>query len=348
MYRGKSIGVAIATYNGMNYLEEQLNSIMLQTVVPDEIVISDDGSIDGTVDVARRFAKAYQDVVNTIVFTDNPKHGIGGNFEWAIRHSTCDIIFICGQDDVWLPEKVHHVVDVFMQSHSIEMVCHDLKCIDADSKLLPQHPVNSAVKALNLQEGEVLHVSREKFLDAAVSSVIISGPAAVISRKLADKCLPIPEFLPEDWWTQFCGVADDEAYYLNEVLTLYRIHNSATHSASIGKMDKLKKRIRTALNYHNGTYELVSFSKAARKYLDENGVVLSENEQAIRTLDRVNEIGNKVIEAVRSGRIAGAVKLTRLYRTDIRYRRIGRGNYYSQLINILLVSKRKRRKGLTQ
>lgn len=343
MYRGKRIGVAIATYNGQNYLEEQLNSIVRQTVVPDEIVISDDGSNDGTVDVARRFAKAHQDVVNTIVITNNPKHGIGGNFEWAIKHSTCDIIFICGQDDVWLPEKVHHVADVFMQSHSIEMVCHDLKCIDADSNLLPQHQVNSQMIKLGLKEGEIVHISREKYLDAVVSSVIISGPAAAITRSLAERCLPIPDYLPEDWWTQFCAVADDTAYFLNETLTYYRIHNSATHSASIGLWDRIRKTSKTVRGYAKTVNELLHFSTAARSYLERNDVDPEANVSAFKTIGRVEEIGNKLIEAVGGGRISGSIKTIKLYKDDIRYRRMGKGNFYVQLLNVLFVSKKKRR-----
>ena len=346
MYRGKRIGVAIATYNGINYLEEQLTSIVRQTVVPDEIVISDDGSNDGTVDAARRFAKAHQDVVNTIVITNNPKHGIGGNFEWAIKHSTCDIIFICGQDDVWLPEKVHHVADVFMQSHSIEMVCHDLKCIDAESKPLPQHPVNSLMKGLNLQEGEVLHVSREKYLDAAVSSVIVSGPAAAVSRSLADRCLPIPDYLPEDWWTQFCAVADDSAYFLNEVLTYYRIHNSATHSASMRPMERIRKTSKTVRGYAKTVNELLRFSIAARGYLERGKVDPAENAAAFSTIKRVEEIGQKLADAVSDGRISGSIKTIKLYKNDIRYRRMGKGNFYVQLLNVLFVSKKERRSEL--
>ena len=343
MYRGKKICVAIATYNGVSHLEEQLDSIAMQTVVPDEIVISDDGSKDGTMIAARRFAETHQNAVNTKIITDNPRHGIGGNFEWAIKHTTGDIIFICGQDDVWLPEKVHHVAEVFLQSDTIEMVCHDLRCIDADSNPLPQHQVNSLMKNLGLKEGEVIHISREKYLDAVASSVIISGPAVAITRSLADRCMPIPDFLPEDWWTQFCAVADDSAYFLNETLTCYRIHNSATHSASIGLTERIRKTSKTVRGYAKTVNELLHFSTAARSYLEISNVDPEANAAAFSTIGRVEEIGNKLIEAVGGGKISGLIKTIKLYKDDIRYRRMGKGNFYVQLLNILFVSKKKRR-----
>ena len=100
MYQGKKISVAIASYNGEQFLPQQLDSILSQTVVPDEILISDDGSRDRTVEIANRYREQFEGNTEIIIRTDNPCHGIGGNFEWAIRHTTGDFIFICGQDDV--------------------------------------------------------------------------------------------------------------------------------------------------------------------------------------------------------------------------------------------------------
>ena len=73
-----------------------------------------------------------------------------------------------------------------------------------------------------------------------------------------------------------------------------------------------------------------------------NGIDTSAYKAAFRTVDRVEEIGQKLIDAASRGRFVGAVKVTTLYLSDIRYRRMGKGNYLAQLFNIIFVSKKKR------
>ena len=270
MYKGKKISVAIATYNGEAFLSQQLDSILNQTVVPDEILISDDGSLDQTVRIAKQYIENHKDLPGIVVRTDNPRHGIGGNFEWAIRHTTGDVIFICGQDDIWLPEKIEHVVNAFQANPGAEP--------------LPLWPVNSILHNLTCTDNKAVHIPRERYLEPVISTVLISGPAACISRSFSEKSLPIPDGLPEDWWLQFCAVADDKAYYVDEILTRYRIHNSACHSEEMNKREhfaKIVKKIRTS---NRTTRSLTQFYSAATQYLLDNGINENQNTDAFRTL----------------------------------------------------------------
>lgn len=346
MYLGKKISVAMATYNGEKYLKEQLDSILKQTVIPDEIIISDDGSTDRTLEIASEYAEENKELINIVVMTDNPRHGIGGNFSWAIGHATGDYIFICGQDDVWLPKKVQIVTDVFTTHTDAEMVCHNLICIDSAGDRLEKHKVNSVFLKQDFQEGEVLRVERDKYFDAAISSVLISGPAACISQSMIEKCLPIPSMLPEDWWLQFCATADDHAYYIHSVLTEYRIHNSACHSIGLPLKERILKIIHRIKSANTGTVMMLRFADCAGRYLSSNIDSGRISNSAIRTLDRVGEVGRKVLEAESSSRIKGAYLLTKLYLNDIRYRRIGVKSYLTQLGYILIYNKSRRNKEL--
>ena len=344
MYQGKRISVAMAAYNGAEFIGEQLDSILNQSVLPDEIVISDDGSRDQTVAIAAQYAAQYRDRVTLTVLTDNPRHGIGGNFEWAIRHCGGDYIFICGQDDIGLPEKVRRVADLFLAHPKAAFVCHDLICADAAGTPQPDWPVNSMLRKLEIPQSSGFHIPRGAYLESVLGSVLISGPAACISKSFVDQCLPIPPGLAEDWWIQFCAVAVDGAYYWNEVLTRYRIHNSTTHSVGMGFFSRAKKTLGTVRAATHRSSMLLQFSRSAGSYMDRVCRDCEGYASAAGTVRRISEIGEQVFTACQSGRIRGALLLTRLYRRDQRYRRIGRNNYLTQLANILLYSKARRRK----
>lgn len=95
------ISVCIATYNGAPYIGSQLKSILEQLSADDEVIISDDGSTDGTVAVV-----AAMNDKRVKVFENTGTHGVNGNFNTSLSHARGDMIFLADQDDVWLPEKV--------------------------------------------------------------------------------------------------------------------------------------------------------------------------------------------------------------------------------------------------
>mgnify|MGYP002514878119 CR=1 FL=1 len=79
----------MATYNGEKYIREQLETILNQTVPVDEAIVSDDGSKDSTLDIVRSLGDPRIQII-----TGNPKPGYCGNFEYALKHTTGDIIFL--------------------------------------------------------------------------------------------------------------------------------------------------------------------------------------------------------------------------------------------------------------
>lgn len=91
----------MATYNGAVYIKEQLESILSQISPEDEIVISDDGSTDATLDVIKSIGSPCIRIVQGPRMKSPSK-----NFEHALAQAKGDIIFLCDQDDVWQPNKV--------------------------------------------------------------------------------------------------------------------------------------------------------------------------------------------------------------------------------------------------
>lgn len=108
------ISIAMAAYNGEKYIRQQIESMCEQTIKPDEIIISDDGSSDSTVSIIKELIHKYSSKGIVIkLLQDNPRHGYCGNFEWAISHTSGDFIFVSDQDDIWYFNKIESILQFF-------------------------------------------------------------------------------------------------------------------------------------------------------------------------------------------------------------------------------------------
>lgn len=117
MAESHKLSVCMATYNGGRYIKTQLNSILCQLGENDEIIVSDDGSKDNTLDVV----ESIGDNRIKVVKNETP-HGVVGNFNNAINHSSGDIIFLSDQDDIWMENKVQMCLAALKDN---DMVVHN-------------------------------------------------------------------------------------------------------------------------------------------------------------------------------------------------------------------------------
>ena len=97
------ISVVIACYNGIEYLKLQLHSILRQSCLPDEIILTDDASSDGTWEW---ISQIHSDKVCIRAYRNEVQLGYAENFRKAISLAKGDLIFLCDQDDLWMPEKI--------------------------------------------------------------------------------------------------------------------------------------------------------------------------------------------------------------------------------------------------
>ncbi|SDB41954.1 Glycosyl transferase family 2 [Streptococcus henryi] len=105
--------VVMATYNGEKYLEQQLDSILTQSVLPDELIVVDDGSTDNTRRILTEFSlKNREKIAINLIFREN-NIGYIGNFIDGIGRATNDLIFLCDQDDLWHKEKIKNSINYF-------------------------------------------------------------------------------------------------------------------------------------------------------------------------------------------------------------------------------------------
>lgn len=123
------VSIAMATYNGSAFLREQLNSLISQTIIPDEIVIVDDASTDETRVLIDQFSKTSPATVR--VYHNTVNKGVIESFGAALPHCNGDIIFFSDQDDVWHEGKIAH--------HLEKYECHpDAGFVFSNSRLVSE------------------------------------------------------------------------------------------------------------------------------------------------------------------------------------------------------------------
>ncbi|MGA9245913.1 MAG: glycosyltransferase [Silvibacterium sp.] len=121
------ISIAMATYNGEQFLDEQLRSLNEQVTPPHEIVVCDDQSTDRTRDLLARFARKASFPVK--LFTNDRRLGWRENFLRAARLCSSEYISFCDQDDIWLKEKLA-VVESHLRRNPCTLLQHGFRLID--------------------------------------------------------------------------------------------------------------------------------------------------------------------------------------------------------------------------
>lgn len=216
--------VAMSTYNGERFLAEQLSSICAQTRPVDEIVVSDDGSSDGTLRILDDFRLAHPQI-RWKILPSAENHGFRESFLRALKACGGDLIFLCDQDDRWAPGKVETMLRHFEANPAMLSLISDFKTIDADGNLLnPNAPT------------ENLWVS-DRVLRAPASPTQITlsemlgrnqgqGCAMAVRRELAQEYIRLNQLWTHDWILNLLAALHGGLYYCREPLLFYRLHGS--------------------------------------------------------------------------------------------------------------------------
>ena len=214
--------VCIATYNGEKYIEEQLVSILKQLNDTDEIIISDDDSSDNTLNIITKL----QD--SRIKIYKNPKKGIISNFENALNCATGNYIFLCDQDDVWLPHKVETIMPYLKE---YDLVVSDCKMVDKDLQVTER----SFFKIMHSGPGFWKNFVKNTYL----------GCCMAFKKEILNYVLPFPSNIAmHDIWIGLSVEIHGKPFFLNEPLVLYRRHNNNASPSGGKSKYPLSYRIR--------------------------------------------------------------------------------------------------------
>ncbi|MCD7884756.1 MAG: glycosyltransferase [Lachnospiraceae bacterium] len=231
--------VAMATYNGAPYIEKQLKSILEQSIPVNEVVISDDGSSDGTLGIVETFI-SDNNLGESWRLIRNEDHGVRGNFYNAIRNCSGDIVFLCDQDDIWRNQKVQEVCKFFDEYPSALCVDTSFIFIDEDGNRIDKtYPKKTANNGLILHE--IGGGTEQIPLKLVINKNISPGMTMAVRKKAINRWLDCTEKrCLHDWEINCVAASMSGLFFLNKELVYYRIHSSQT--VSIGNIKKRTKR----------------------------------------------------------------------------------------------------------
>lgn len=130
------VSVCMGIYNGEKYIEKQLRTIYRQSRTVDEVILCDDGSIDGTVDIIKNFLQENKLEDTWKLYENTENKGYPGNFYYAMSLCMGDVVFLADQDDVWHLDKVKQMCQVFEEREDVKLVCCKFGLIDEEENTI--------------------------------------------------------------------------------------------------------------------------------------------------------------------------------------------------------------------
>lgn len=215
------ISVAMCTYNGAKFVTEQLESIQNQTLLPDELVVCDDGSTDNTIALVEQFGKNAPFPVR--IFQNEHKLGVTKNFEKALTACQGDLLFLADQDDYWLPEKVAHLSKAFSENPSVNVVFSDALLVDEYTHSLQKHFWDVVRFGPHQQE----QWKQGRSIEVLLVGNRVAGCTMAVRKSFVNAILPFPSDISEflhDTWMAFVASLLNQIVFIPKVLIQYRQH----------------------------------------------------------------------------------------------------------------------------
>ena len=200
------ISVCIATYNGEKYIKRQLQSILIQLDDCDEVIVSDDGSSDDTLNIINGIRDPR------IKIFEGPKKGSPiSNFENAIKHSHGEYIFLSDQDDIWVKNKITISLKYLKQ---YDCIVSDCIVMDKDSRCIS----NSFYSLNKTHYGKLYNlVIKNGYL----------GCCMAFKRNIIETVLPFPSDIPmHDIWIGCIAAFRYKLKFIPDKLIYFYRHNS--------------------------------------------------------------------------------------------------------------------------
>lgn len=251
------LSIALCTYNGERFLQDQLESFVAQTQLPDEIVICDDCSTDRTAEIIRSFAKTAPFPVR--FFENESNLGYIKNFERSIALCGGDIIFLADQDDVWVVNKLEKFAAEFSSDEKVGMVFCNGELVDEN--LAPLASDAWEVRLLN--EKKRKKIREGNGFPIILKDNVVSGCMMAFRAEYRNILLPIPTDIHNvihDYWIALLMTVITKVKPLSEKLVKYRQHNQ--QQIGLSPTDK------TVKTFYEKAVEKHDFPGQKRKYED--------------------------------------------------------------------------------
>jgi glycosyltransferase involved in cell wall biosynthesis len=259
-----TISIALASYNGEFYIKDQIISLLHQTIVPNEIIIVDDSSFDGTEGIVIALKKDYP----IIKYYKNPVNlGVSESFKLAISKCNCNYIALSDQDDIWELDKLEKSLKRLCDIQKLNrpaIVFSDLKVIDSNNSILS----DSFWKLQNFK------TSHRNFKDILIGN-IVTGCTIVMNNAMKIEVRKMPHnVIMHDHWIALVAYGVGDYGIIDETLVRYRSHGNSVTLKTKGTCITRLKFVINVIMEPSGNY-LKSNIEQARLFLDSYRDLLS-------------------------------------------------------------------------
>lgn len=267
------ITILLSTYNGEEYLKEQLDSLFIQTYKNIEIIVRDDGSSDKTLEMLK-----FYDIK---LLSSNGNIGIKKSFETLLRYacenSDAEYFMFCDQDDVWNQDKIEKTLEKMKElenlyGNNIPLLVHtDLEVVDENLKTIS----SSMWKSQHINP-------KSNSLNKLLIQNIITGCTTMINRTTVLKSLPISlNAIMHDWWIGLFVASFGKIGFLEEATIKYRQHGKNDTGS---KKFNLKYILRNFNSKDTDKYivQSKSFLESYKEELDEKSRIMLEDFSSIK------------------------------------------------------------------
>ena len=248
------IHILLSTYNGEQFLAEQIQSIQNQTVQDWKLLIRDDGSRDRTREIIQEFV-AQDSRIHWINENESKNLGVIKSFHNLAQFEEADVYFFSDQDDVWLPQKLELSL-AEARKYPAEMplmVYMDLTVVNQDLEVLSSSMIRS-------QSG---HANTELVQELTENTV--TGGVAMVNHALIQLWDQTEDILMHDWYLALLATAFGKLVYIDQPGELYRQHEHNVLGARTWS-----KRVRKWLRPHllfSAYWELITRSQKQAAFL---------------------------------------------------------------------------------
>ena len=209
------INILMSTYNGEDFLAQQIQSIQDQTVQDWKLLIRDDGSVDKTQEIIADFVQR-DGRIEWINEKDSTNLGVVKSFQSLVQHEEADFYFFSDQDDVWLPDKLELSL-AEAKKYPAEMplmVYMDLKVVNQDLEVMVESMIRTQSHHANTE------------LVQELTENTVTGGVAMINHALAQLWNTADDLLMHDWYLALMATAFGKLVYIDQPGELYRQHDN--------------------------------------------------------------------------------------------------------------------------
>lgn len=234
------VSICMLVYNHEKYISESINSILNQkTNFPFELLIHDDASTDNSQKIIREYELKYPNIIKAIYQKENQhSQGINPSVHYNYPRTKGEYISICEGDDYWCdPYKLQEQVDYLEKHKEISLCFHQASLINYFNASHPAKTIGTYAT-----QNEIVPFEKTLYLTNGMVPTASCMIRAEVKEKLRLFMKERPHLTLGDRFLQFFGSYPNGSFYINKIMSVYRLGTENSWSASIAKNPEHKIR----------------------------------------------------------------------------------------------------------